>query len=80
MQVVATIKLANARAELGLSQTELASLARVARQTVVNGERGNKPIQRIQAYRILHALNAERQKWGKPALALDDIDWKIVGQ
>jgi len=80
MQVAAKIKLVDARAELGLSQTDLASLARVARQTVVNGERANKPIQRIQAYRILHALNAERQKVGKPALSITDIDWKIVGE
>lgn len=76
MQVAAKIKLANARAELGLSQTDLAQLASVARQTVVNGERGGI-IQRIQAFRILHALNAKRQEAGKPALSIDDIDWKI---
>lgn len=76
MIVSAKIKLANARAELGLSQVALATFANVARQTVVSGERGST-IQRIQAYRILHVLNAERQKVGKPELTIDDIDWKI---
>ena len=76
MVVSAKIKLADARAELGLSQQALATFASVARQTVVNGERGT-PIHRIQAYRILHFHNAERKKVGKPALTIDDIDWKI---
>ncbi len=80
MQVAAKIKLANARAELGLTVTNLASLAGVARQTVVNGERGNKPIQRIQAHRILRALNEVRGEAYMPPLSIDDLDWKIVGE
>jgi len=80
MQVAAKIKLANARAELGLTVTNLASLAGVARQTVVNGERGNKPIQRIQAHRILKAINIYRQQAGMAPLSITDIDWKIVGE
>ena len=80
MQVAAKIKLANARAELGLTVTNLASLAGVARQTVVNGERGSKPIQRIQAHRILRALNAARGEAYMAPLSIDDIDWKIVGE
>ncbi len=76
MLVLAKIKLADARAELGLSQAALATFASVAKGVVVNAEKG-RAIQRIQAYRILHFLNAERHKVGKSLLSITDIDWKI---
>lgn len=77
MIVSAKIRLADARAELALSQAALAFFSGISKPTVVKAENG-LPIQRIGAHRILHFLNAERQKVGKPALTIDDIEWKIL--
>jgi DNA-binding XRE family transcriptional regulator len=79
MIVSAKVKLADARAELGFSQANVALFASVSKQVVVNAE-NDRAIQRIQAHRILHYLNAERTKAGKPPLTITDIDWKIVGE
>lgn len=79
MIVSAKIRLADARAELGISQAALAFFSGVSKPTVINAEKGS-PIQRIQAHRILHFLNAERQKVGKSVLSIDDIDWKIYSR
>ena len=79
MIVSAKIKLADARAELGMSQQALAAFASVAKQTLVNAEKG-LAIQRIQAHRILKILNIRRQQEGMPTLSITDIDWRIVGE
>ncbi len=79
MIVVAKIKLADARAELRLSQDELAKLARISKPVIVNAERGLR-IQRISAHAILKALNAARRDAGVLPLSIADIDWKIVGE
>ncbi len=79
MIVTEQIKLADARAELGFSQKALAAFAGVSKQVVINAEKG-LAIQRIQAHRILHFLNVERQLAGKSALSITDIDWKIYSR
>lgn len=79
MIVGAKIKLADARAELGLTQAALATFASVSRMVVVNAENGIS-IQRIGAHRILKILNLQRQQAGMPPLLITDIDWKIVGE
>ena len=79
MIVSAKIKLADARAELGISQQNLCALANVAKQTLVNAEKG-LAIQRIQAHRILRAINAARGDFGMPPLSITEIDWRIVGE
>lgn len=79
MFVRAKIKLADARAELGISQSSLVVFASVSKQTIVNAEKG-LAIQRIQAHRILKAINLYRQQAGMAPLSIADIDWKIVGE
>ncbi len=79
MIVSAKIKLADARAELGLSQAALATFAGVSKPVIVNAENG-LAIQRIGAHRILKFLNIRRQQEGMPPLSITDIDWKIVGE
>ncbi len=76
MIVSAKIRLADARADLGQSQAALAFFSGVSKQTVVNAEKGLS-IGRIQAHRILHFLNVERQKVGKSQLSIDDIEWTL---
>lgn len=78
MLVAAKIKLADARAELRMSQAALATFASLSKQVIVNAEKG-MPIQRISAHAILHVLNAERTNRGMSPLSLGDIDWKIAG-
>ena len=79
MFVSAKIKLADARAELGISQSSLVVFASVSKQTIVNAEKG-LAIQRIQAHRILKAINIYSQQAGMPTLSITDIDWHIVGE
>ena len=79
MIVVAKVKLADARAELGFTQAQVAQLANVSKQTVVNAEKG-LAIQRIQAHRILTFLNRERDAVNKSVLSITDLDWKIYSR
>ena len=79
MIVAAKVKLADARAELGFTQAQVAQFANVAKQTVVNAEKG-LAIQRIQAHRILTFLNRERDAVNKSVLSIDDLDWKIYSR
>ncbi len=79
MIVAAKIKLADARAELRMSQQGLAALASLSKQVIVNAEKGT-PIQRISAHAILRPLNHARQINGMAPLSIIDIDWKIVGE
>ncbi len=79
MIVISKIKLADARAELGMTQLSLSVFASVSKQVIVNAEKG-LAIQRIGAHRILRVLNAERQARSMPSLSITDIDWKIVGE
>ncbi len=79
MIVSEKVKLADARAELRMSQAALAALASLSKQVIFNAENG-VPIQRISAHAILKALNHARQINGMPKLTIADIDWKIVGE
>jgi DNA-binding XRE family transcriptional regulator len=79
MIVSAKVNLADARAELRMSQAALATLASISKQVIVNAENG-VAIQRISAHAILKGLNHARQINGMAALAITDINWKIVGE
>lgn len=78
-QVAMKMKLADARAELRMSQAALAIFASLSKQVIVNAEKG-LAIRRISAHAILHVLNAERQARGMPLLMISDLDWKIDGE
>ena len=77
MIVIGEMKLADARAELRISQLALAKAARLSNLVIVRAEKG-LPIQRISAHAILHALNNYRGDAGLPPLSLGDLDMKIV--
>ncbi len=77
-QVAMKIKLADARAELRVSQTALAKAAGLSKQVIVNAEKG-LVIQRISAHAILRALNEERNKQGFEPLTIDSLSWSIQG-
>lgn len=69
----------DARAALGISIHELARLADVSIQTVVNAEHG-RVIQRLKAHALLKALNEQRATHNEPPLHIDELDWKIQGE
>jgi len=73
------MKLADARAELRISQRDLARAARLSPLVIVRAEKG-LPVQRISAHAILHALNKYRGDTSMPPLSLGDLDMKIVGE
>lgn len=79
MTVAAKIKIADARAELGMSQQALAFWSHLSKQTIVSAEKG-MAIQRLTAYAILKGLNAGRKENGMPPLTIAEIDFKIVGE
>ncbi len=79
MIVTGQMKLADARAELRISQVALARAAKLSNLVIVRAEKG-LPIQRISAHAILHALNDYRRDAGLPPLLIGDFDWKIVGE
>ena len=70
------LPLKHVRAQLGLSQPQLARRAGVHRMTIGNAEHG-KTIYLETAYKILRALNAERHHQMRPRLALHDLDWDV---
>ena len=79
MIVIGQMNLADARAELRISQLALAKAADLSNAVIFRAEKG-LPIQRISAHAILKALNAFRRDVGLPPLALHDLDMKIVGE
>ncbi len=76
MLVIAKVKLADARAELRVSQEALAKAADLSKGVIVKAEKG-EAIQRISAHAILHALNHYREQAEMLPLSFDDLDWKI---
>ncbi len=76
---VEKVKLATARAQLRLSQRELARLARISIAVISNSENGYA-IRLLSAYAILEAINTERVKRGWTPLALEQMDIKIQGE
>lgn len=79
MIVIGQMNLADARAELRVSQVALAKAARLSTMVIVRAERG-LPIQRISAHALLKALNKYRLDAGLPPLSIGDLDFKIVGE
>ncbi len=75
---VKKIKPSDARAELGLTQRELAALAGLTQSTIYKVEAGLS-ISRITAHALFKALNKERAAQGLHRLEFDRIDWKIQG-
>jgi DNA-binding XRE family transcriptional regulator len=73
------IKPADARAELRISQSDLARRADLSKQVIVNAEKGLL-ISRISAHAILKALNPLRLEAGLSSLELGDVDWKVQGE
>ena len=69
-------QLSNVRAQLQLSQRELARLARVSPMVVSNAENGYS-IRRLSAYAILNAINELRKDRGQTPLEIDDVEWVI---
>ena len=78
MIVIGQMNLADARAELRISQLALAKAADLSNTVIFRAEKG-LPIQRISAHAILKALNKFRLNAALPPLMLGDLDMKIVG-
>ena len=72
------LRLKYVRAELGLSQNQLAIRANLHFNVIKNCENG-KYIRLASAFRILRAINPLRAELGLPALKLGDLDWQIFG-
>lgn len=73
------VRLADARAELGISQATLAAAAKLSRQVIISAEKG-LPVQRISAHAILNALNIFRRREGKEPLLLNEVEMRIRGE
>lgn len=73
------LKVSNARAELRLTQQNLADEAGISRGTVSSVEHGGI-ITRLNAFAILNALNKKREAAGKSSLSIDDLEWKVQGE
>jgi transcriptional regulator with XRE-family HTH domain len=73
------IRLRDARASLGLTQKELARLARLHYNVISKCEHGGS-IRILTAYAILEVLNGRRAQRNLPALELKDLTWKIEGE
>jgi DNA-binding transcriptional regulator YiaG len=71
-----TMELRDARAQLHLTQQELAQESNVAASTISNCERG-QPIIRMTAYALLEVINKHRVQRGMLALTIEDLDWKV---
>ncbi len=65
-----------ARADLGLTQQELADRAGTSQRVISNSENGF-PIRLLTAAAILRIFNEEREKRGLAQLELEDVDWII---
>ncbi len=84
MPVAEKVNLADARAELRVSQDALAKEARLAKSVIIRAERGHAiqrssghAIQRSSAHAIVRALNHFREQAEMPAFSFPDFDWKI---
>lgn len=65
------------RAELDITQAELADESKVDQGTISNLE-GEKPVRARTAYKVWYAINRLRQVRGLAPLAFDDISWKLM--
>ena len=73
------LPLNHARAQLGLTQEQLAELADVHINAIRRCEQKRGHISLINAYAILRALNRKRAEpeFNMPELLLDDLSWEI---
>jgi len=72
------LKTNNVRAQLQLTQQQLANRANITRRVITRAEAG-LTISRITAFAMLNVFNAMRKDFGLPELEIDDLDWKIRG-
>lgn len=70
----------DARSMLRIPLKELAKRAKVSHVTVIESERGEKPIRLITAYALLKALNSYRAEQDMEPLGIRDIEWNIIGE
>lgn len=73
------VRPSDVRAQLGLTQTQLAELAGITQKVVSRGETGGA-ITRLSAFAMLNVLNQKRQEKNLPPLEIDEMDWKIRGE
>ena len=72
------ISLKHARAQVQLSQQELADASGVSLDTIRKCEQRRGNINIMSAYGILNAINRIRREMDESQLNLDDLDWKWV--
>lgn len=77
--VTKKIKVSDARAQLRLTQMQLADRAGLVHKVIYKAEHG-LVVNRISAHAILNALNAERQRQGMPPLEMSDLRINIQGE
>jgi transcriptional regulator with XRE-family HTH domain len=73
------MRLRDARAQLGLTQAELARLAGVSWQVVSKSERGGS-ISITSAWLILNILNERRVERNLPPLEVKSLTWRVQGE
>jgi DNA-binding XRE family transcriptional regulator len=78
-RVAQRMRVADARAELRVTQGVIVKATGLSKQVITNAEKGD-PIQRTSAHAILRALNDIRRERGMETLSIDDLDFKIVGE
>lgn len=71
-------RLRQLREELGITQEDLARAARMTVQWYRQVENQGANTSYTGARNLLNALNAEREKRSMPALALDNLELRIV--
>lgn len=67
----------DARSMLRIPLKKLAEMAKLSHVTVIESERGEKPIKLITAYALLDALNSVRLERGMEPLGIKDVEWNI---
>ena len=73
------MKLADARAECGISQAALAKASGISKPVIVRAENGFA-IERISAHAILKVLNSIRIDLNLEPVGFYELDWKIRGE
>ncbi len=79
VQVTQKIKLTRARAQVRLSQQQLATRGKVSKRVIARAEAG-EVISQLSAWGILNALNEERVARGMIPLELEQLEWNVEGE
>jgi len=69
------IGLKHVRASLGLTQKQLAELARISEAAVIAIEKGRSKPRLITAYAIVGALNEKLKEGGREEITIESLDW-----